>query len=141
MKNKILELKEEKEKGKEKKDITKYNLNEIDSKESLFKTILEKDKEISNLKLKLSRYPFELNEGEKLMTLIFTSIDQKINYSIICKNTDRFNLIENKLYDIYPEYSETENFFIVHGKKINKSKTIEDNQIGNNDIIILNPIE
>ena len=117
MKNKILELKEEKEKGKEKKDITKYNLNEIDSKESLFKTILEKDKEISNLKLKLSRYPFELNEGEKLMTLIFTSIDQKINYSIICKNTDRFNLIENKLYDIYPEYSETENYFIVHGKK------------------------
>ena len=102
---------------------------------------MEKDKEINTLKTKLSRFPFELKEGEKLMSVIFTSVDQKINYSIICKNTDRFNNIENKLYDNYSEYAESENYFIVHGKRVIKSKSLEDNKINNNDIIILNKIE
>ena len=63
------------------------------SKESLFNVLLEKDKEIQ--KLKLSRYPFELNKGEKLMTMNFESFDENIkNYSIICKNSDIFIEIE-----------------------------------------------
>ena len=60
---------------------------------------MEKDKELKELKQKikesnqkLSRYPFELNEGEELMTINFSSVDQKIqNYSIICKNIYPFS--------------------------------------------------
>jgi len=71
------------------------------------------------------------------MSIIFTTLDQKFYYSIICKNTDKFNIIENKLYDAYSEYSETNNFFIVGGITINKVKTLEENKIKNSDIILL----
>jgi hypothetical protein len=114
---------------------------EKNSKESLYESIIEKDKEIKNLKLKLSRYPVELNEGEELISLIFISVDQKLHCSIICKNTDKFNKVENKLYDYYSEYAENENYFTFNGNKINKYKTIEDNNIKNNNIIILNTID
>ena len=133
------ELKESIEKQKnQKKDLIDFNTYKFDSKEDLFKIILQKDKEINDLKIKLSRFPFELNEGEKLMTINFISVNQEINYSIICKNTQRFNEIENKLYDVYPKYSENENYFIVRGQRVIKNKTLEENHIENNDVIILN---
>ena len=72
------------------------------------------------------------------MTINFISVNQEINYSIICKNTQRFNEIENKLYDVYPKYSENENYFIVRGQRVIKNKTLEENHIENNDVIILN---
>ena len=113
-----------------------------DSKEELYKIIVEKDNEIKELKLKLSRYPMELKEGEKLMTVNFITIDSKIkNYSIICKNTDIFNNIEKKLYEDYKEYYDTENYFTVNEKKINRFKNLEENNIHNNDVIILNIIK
>jgi len=93
--------------------------NILDSKENLYKIIAEKDRELKEVKLKLSRYPLELKEGEKLMIVNFTTIDSKIqNYSLICKNTDIFNNIEKKLYEDYNEYYDTENYFTVNGKKI-----------------------
>lgn len=131
------ELKESIEKQKDKKkDLIDFNTYKFDSKEDLFKIILQKDKEINDLKIKLSRFPFELNEGEKLMIINFISVNQEINYSIICKNTQRFNEIENKLYDVYPKYSENENYFIVRGQRVIKNKTLEENHIENNDINI-----
>ena len=72
------------------------------------------------------------------MSIIFTSIDEKIHCSFICKNTDIFSTVETKLYKIYHEYSENENFFTVNGKKINKNKDLDYNKIKDNDIIILN---
>ena len=74
------------------------------------------------------------------MPVIFRSVDSQLHYAIICKNTDRFNMIENLLYDKYPEYIEKENFFICNGIKINKSKTMEQNNIKYSDIIVLNII-
>ena len=80
-------------------------LNNYDSKESLYKKILEKDEKIKELEIKLKRYPFELNEGEELITVNFCSIDQKVqNYSVICKNTEIFNMLEKKLYEDFKEY-------------------------------------
>ena len=96
--------------------------------------IRKKDEELKELKSKL---PVELKKDEKLMTVIFMSDDQKIHYSLICKNTDRFNRIENLLYDEYPEYQESENYFTVNGNKIIKSKTMEQNNIKFSDIILL----
>ena len=154
MKNKILE---DKIKGLNKELSDKINIikeitnnqgikknqgNILDSKEELIKIIFEKDKELKELKLKLSRYPMELKEGERLMTVNFTTIDSRIqNYSIICKNTDIFNSIETKLYKDYKEYNDTENYFTVNGNKIHKNKTLDENNIHNNDTIILNIID
>ena len=98
---------------------------------------MEKDKEIKKLKSNLDRYPFELKSGEKILSVIFSSVDQKIHYSLICKNTDKFNIIENKLYKEYPNYSELNNIFIVNGKNITKNKTLEENNINDSDIIMV----
>ena len=109
-----------------------------ETKESYIETIIEKDKKIRELELKISRFPFILEEGEVLMSIIFISSDQNLHYSIIRKNTDEFYKIESQIYKKYPEYTENENFFILNGKKINRYKTLEQNGVKNNDIIILN---
>ena len=92
--------------------MNKNNQKLIKNKENIDNMIYEKEKEIKELKERLSRFSFELNKGEKLMSLIFMSVDQNIQCSIICKNSDKFNQIENKLYEDYPEYSEFDNIFI-----------------------------
>jgi len=122
------------------KEIKNISGNDIDQKD-LYKSIFEKDQEIKELKKKLSRFPFELNEGEELMVVNFKSVDQKLNYSMICKNTDIFNKIENKLYEDNEEYYDTPNYFTVNGTKIHKNKSLEWNKIKNNDIIMLNIID
>ena len=100
----------------------------------LMEEIKKKDKEITEIK---SRYPFEIKEGEKLMSIIFISVDQKIHHSVICKNTDIFAKIENKLYDDMPEYRDTNNFFMIGSRVINKYRSLEENNIHNSDIILL----
>lgn len=130
------ELNEEMNKNKDLEQSIKMkniNINELNE------IIVKKEKKINILEEKLSRFPFELNEEEKLMSIIFTTLDHKFYYSIICKNTDRFNTIENKLYEAFSEYSETENNFLFNGRKINKVKSLEDNKI--NDLIILMQID
>ena len=72
-----------------------------------------------------------------MICVYFTSSDQNIHYPIPCINTDIFAEVEEKLYKQYPEYRETNNYFISNGKKILKSKTIEENNIGNGLPVIL----
>ena len=84
---------------------------EKESKDSFIDTIMAKDKEIRELKLKLSRYPFTLEEGEKLISIIFQSSDQSLHSSIICKNTDKFHKVEEIIYEKNPKFIDTENFF------------------------------
>ena len=79
-----------------------------------------------------------INEkGETLMPIIFISDDQKVHYSLICKSTDKFKDIEERLYKKYPEYSKTNNYFLLNGNTINKSKNLEENKIKNSNIITL----
>ena len=112
-----------------------------DSKNDKIIELLEKlEKKENEFKDIKSSNPFNLLKGEKLMSIIFISDDQKLHHSLICKNTDKFAKIECKLYEIYPEYVETENYFINNGVKINKYKSIEENKIKDSDIIILNKI-
>ena len=133
------EIKKNKEIKQTNKEDKTNKGNELQN--SYLETIIEKDKEIKELKLKISRMPFTLEEGEKLMTIIFKSDEENLIYSIICKNTDEFYKIEGQLYNIFPKYSEKENIFFVNGKKINKYKTLEKNDIKNNDVIIFNKKE
>ena len=122
-----------------KKDII-FNNNLI-SEQKLTEIINKNKIEINELKAKLKRYPFELLDGEKMISIIFNSVKQDINYSVICKNTDLFVNIELKLYEEYPQYSEVENFFTTNGFRINKYKSLEVNKIKNNSVIMLQSIE
>ena len=95
-------------------------------------------KTINNLNEKLKRFPFILERNEKLMSIIFASADQNIHYSIVCKNTDNITKLEEELYREYPEFSETENYFMCKGKVLNKFHSFESNYIKNGDVIVLN---
>ena len=128
----------------EKNRILKEKINQFENlvnntanSNELLKAVLKKDKEIDELKLKLSRFPFELAQGEKLISIIFASTDKNVLYSIICKNTDIFRNIELQLYEAHPKYSESVNIFTLNGNKINRSKNLDENKIKNHDTIIL----
>ena len=110
--------------------------NNIKKALELMENLKLKEKEIKEIK---SRYPIELLKGEYLMSVIFISLDQRILYSEICKNTDQFSKLESQLYKQYPQYLENENYFIANGIKINRFKTLEENGIRNHNIITLRP--
>ena len=98
------------------------------------KELKQKDNEIKEIK---ARYPFELLKGEEMLSVIFSTVSQQFNYSIICKNTDIFITIEEKLYKEYPDCANSENYFMVNGNIINRFKSLKDNNIHNSDIILL----
>ena len=134
------ELNKEKLKYKDLEEKMKLleNLKEKKEKsENLYEIIFEKDNEIAKLKNKIEKFPFSLNEGEELISIIIISNEEDINYPIICKNTEKFYKIETDFYDAYSEYYETENIFSVKGKKINKSKSLQENNILNHEIITI----
>ena len=138
--NEIKKNKESQKEAEEAEKASSINLTN-ETKDSLIETIIEKEKEIKELKLKLSRFPFIVEEGEKLMSVNFVSTDKKLISSIICKNTDEFNKIESQLYKIHPEYFKNEISFTFNGKKVKGFKTLEQNGIKNDDIIIMKEIE
>ena len=89
----ISKLENEIENLKENEKLKNISTNGTE-KESLFNIILDKEKEIKELKEKLSRFPFELEKGEKLMVINFKSFNEELqNYSIFCKKNDIFNKI------------------------------------------------
>ena len=167
LKNIIIKLEIELNKEKEKNHNFNNKINDLQTKlDSIDKKCKEKEHDIKVLNEKIktfedysnkdlglkkfielmdklndlkSKMPFELNEGEKLMTVIFTSTKQDNLRSFICKNTDKFSRLENLLYEIeeYKEYKKVENYFLAHGKKINRYETLEENGIKNSDLITL----
>jgi len=100
---------------------------------------------IKELEIEIEKYKnYFLSPGEKLITINFISIDQTINFYTFAKKTDNFAKktdifakLEISLYEYYPQYKDTENYFLVNGKKINKHRTIADNKINDNDILTL----
>ena len=72
---------------KELQDI-KNNTSENKKVMELMEKLVEKEELLKNMKL---RYPFEIAEGEKIMTVNIISVEHNITHSIICKNTHKFN--------------------------------------------------
>ena len=136
------ENEEDKKKIKDLEDIILKKNKEISLLQENNKNLLEnmnvQNKVINALKNSIT---FELDKDEKLMCIIFISTDQKVHYPIICKNKQKFNEVENLLYDKFPEYKDTENFFYSSGNKIIKSKTLEENNIENGQIITMTVFE
>ena len=78
-----------------------------------------------------------INSGEKIMAINFVSMGNQdiTNYNIICKNTDLFVRLEEKLYQDFPQFKDYETYFEVRTKRIKRFKTIEENDIRSNDVI------
>ena len=70
-------------------------------KNELVSALMDKDKEIKKLNKIKEAFPFEIKDGDKLLTVIFVSGDQKIHYySFICKDSEQFSIVEKENVDI-----------------------------------------
>ena len=127
LKNKIKKVKEQ------------NNPNNSDKMLRLYEKIEELNEKIEKLNEKIQRYPFTLEDGERMFSIIFQSAT--INYSMICKNTDTIHKLESELYKQYPDLSKTNNFFLCKGTVLDKYKKLEEFHLNNGDIIIVNQSE
>ena len=97
--------------------------------------------EINNLKLQLqNKNNINVNYND-ILYVHFISTDQEINCPIKCLKTDTFASVEEKLYQKYEEYRETNNNFIAKGKVILRFKKICENHIEDGDKIQLLKVE
>ena len=110
--------------------------------------IEELKKENNNLKQKLENYNLKntkkseylvksINQGDKILAVNFVSIGNKDieHYNLICKNSDLFISLEERLYKDFPKFKEYNTLFKVNDKTIKRFKTIDENNIHNNDVI------
>ena len=98
----------------------------------------EKDKEINDLKNKISKGNIkQYVDYNDIMVVNFISGDGKINEGIKCLPTETFAEVEEKLYQIYDEYRETNNIFLAKGNIIKRFKKMSENNIKNGDKIQL----
>lgn len=151
LKNKITKLTDDN--NKLINDINKLNKNNSHNEKNqqenndmikhLNELIMIKDKEINDLKLQLKNNSKndKLFKLDDILFVHFISSDQEINCPIKCLKTDTFAEVEEKLYQKYEEYRETNNNFIAKGKLVLRFKTISDNNIQDGDKIQLLNIE
>ena len=96
---------------------------------SLMEIIDKKDKQIKQLRDKPNNKNVNSVNFNDIKTVQFMSMDQKVHFVIACIGTETFSVVEEKLYKEYPEYRETNNYFLVDGKQILRFKTIGQNNI------------
>ena len=129
--------------------IKKLSLDNTNLKEEIEKVNIQNKsdemirlyKKIEGLNEQIKRYPFILEEGEKILSVIFTSVSQKVNYSMVCKNTDSIYNLEGELYKAFPELAQTNNYFLYKGTVVNRFKKFEELKFKNGDIIVINQQE
>jgi molybdopterin converting factor small subunit len=102
-----------------------------------------KENEINQMKLKIKNNNkkddyFKLDD---IMVINFTSTDSSINHGIKCVVTDTFAEVEEKLYQIYDEFRNTNNMFTIKGRTILRFKTLKENNIKDGDKVLLFRIE
>ena len=104
--------------------------------------INQKENQINKLKIELQKEKNKTNKKmidyKDMISINFISTDQKINkFPISCVKTDRFAEIEEKLYQEFEEFRETNNTFIVNGTTVLRFKKMSENNIKNGDTIQL----
>ena len=122
-------------------DKINYYKNEINNLEN---NINKKEKELNDY---ISYLESELNNINKnttkvdvkdIMAVNFISTDGNIHKAIPCIPSDTFAEVEEKLYQFFPEYRESNNTFLANGSTILRFKTISENKIGDGFPVILN---
>ena len=107
------------------------NINEINN---LRQIIIQKDKEINELKLKIPNNNVNMND---IVVINFKSSDKKMSCGIPCLLENTFAEVEEKLYQQFGEYRNTNNLLLFKGNKILIFKKIKENNIHNGDTIEL----
>ena len=71
----------------------------------------------------------------------FISLAQSIRTGLPCMADDTFAEVEEKLYQMYNEYRNTNNILLFQGNTILRFKKIRENKIKNDDTILIKPPE
>ena len=106
-----------------------YNNNQI---QNLNNIIASKQKEMEELKKELDKVSNKNQyvKYEDIRMLQFISGDGIINnYPIKCLISETFASVEERLYQTFPEFRETNNTFISNGNDIKRFKKISENNI------------
>ena len=77
--------------------------------------------------------------GEEILGVNFVSmgVNDIGHYSLVCKNTDLFVRLEERLYDDFPQYKKLETIFMVNDRRIFRFQTLDENKIKRYNIISL----
>ena len=154
--NNLKEINELKEKlNKANKIIEKQNKDIQDLKAQLnnIKTVYIDSNEINNLRNEINNKNNQINSLKQQLQNIknnngkiiqnkdkcvtFISQDSTLFFGVSCSGDSTFAEVEEKLYQEYPEYRETNNTFLAQGKIILRFKTIDQNNIGTGKPVIL----
>ena len=78
-----------------------------------------------------------IKPGEKILGINFVSmgVNDIGHYNLVCKNTDLFVRLEERLYEDFPQFKEYETYFEVKTRRIKRFKTLKENNIKTNDVI------
>ena len=144
----INELKRQLKQEKEKNQILineninlKNIINQLNIELNNIKGIKEKLQHNLTQKNKINEH-YDLssvNEDDKIIAVNFVSMERNDigHFNLICKKRDLFVRLEERLYENFPQYKEFDIYFLVDGRRIKRFKTMEQNNINNNDIINL----
>ena len=99
-----------------------------------------KDNEINELKRKIKNEKPKF-DFDDVMWIYFQPIDNSFKEGIKCLKTNTFAEVEEKLYKKYNTLRNTNNNFTANATPVLRFKTIEENKIKDQDIIILYKIE
>ena len=133
---KILKEKEEEINRLKNSDINNY-INQINNLKNI---INQKDKQLNILSSQINNRNPNPNPNpiiqnkfylDEMMCVNFISMDQTVHYAVPCIKTNIFAEIEEKLYQQYPIYRETNNNFFANGNLVLRFKTIAEKGIGN----------
>ena len=105
------------------------NMNEINK---LKEIINQKDKEINELRLKSSYNKVYMKD---IMVINFISTDQFIRCGIPCLPDDTFAEVEEKLYQQFNEFRNSNNILLCRGNQILRFKKVRENNIHNGDTV------
>ena len=118
---------------KEIKGINNFDLTNVKNKNNIFNGC-------NNLnQIILSKFNVTItNNNEKYIYVIFNTIDWSINCFAPCYTSENFTKVEEKLYNKYPELKNKQIYYTVNGITINRSDTLEKNNIKSNTNILIN---
>ena len=112
----------------------KIDINDINK---LKQIINEKDNRIKELELILQKTEKKKIYLNDIIVINFLSTDQTIRAGIPCLANDTFAEVEEKLYQTFDEYRNTNNIFLFKGNTILRFKKIKENNIRNGDTVQL----
>ena len=109
------------------KIISKFNVNNM----NISNGSTAKIRELIEEKEKLQK------EIDNMFAITFESTNQKIKCPMVCKKTDNFKNLEEKLYRDYPELKKKNLVFMVNGSVINRDETLNNNGIKSGNAILI----